>query len=138
MQFTLAAITALFAATSALALPAGAPQTPPTSHESQIVRITFANDLTGFNSFIEASLDGELYQIPAGLTGPGTGICSEAGCFATSAYWNSAPPSAFCAILNASGEFLHSFSETQTYVDLDGNPSAAQPVSLAGYQLRCE
>jgi hypothetical protein len=101
------------------------------------VRITFSNDLTGSNSFISASLDGELHQIPAGLTGPGAGICSEAGCFASSAFFSQSAPAAFCSILDAQGAHLFSFSETQTYVDLDGTPAAA-PVSLAGWQLRCE
>ena len=134
MQFTIAAFTALMAASTAFALPAGGPQQPPV----QTVTISFSNDQSGRNAPITATLDGTVIPISQYLAS--TPICGNGAghCEASSAYTVAFVQGASCAITAADGHLIAGLDAQRTFADLDGNPAASTPISLDGANLRCE
>ena len=134
MQFTITAITALMAASTAFALPAGGPQAPP----AQTATVSFSNDQSGRNAPVVAPLDGTTVSISQYLAS--TPICGNGSghCEASSAYFVAFPQGANCAITAADGHLIAGLDAQRTFADLDGNPAAATPISLDGASLRCE
>jgi hypothetical protein len=134
MKTTFAIISALFVASSAIAAPAGGPQIPPAT--SQTVTVSFSNDQTGRNAPITAPLDGTVISISSYLAN--SPLYNNGQVAASSAYLVAFPQGAACAITAADGHIITNLNDQKTFVDLDGNPNAAIPVSLNGATLTCE
>jgi hypothetical protein len=138
MKTTFAIISALFAASTTLAAPAGGPQYPPTSAPatSQTATVSFINDQSGANAPIVAPLDGTVISLSNALINTSLGASGQV--LATSAQFVAFPQGAACAITAANGQIITNLNDQKTFADLDGNPNAAVPVNLAGATLTCE
>jgi hypothetical protein len=138
MKTTFAILSALFAASTTLAAPAGGHQTPPSyaPSTSQTATVSFINDQTGANAPIVAPLDGTVISISGALIS--TPLGASGTVLASSAQFIQFPQGAACAITAADGQIITNLNDQKTFADLDGNPDAAVPVNLTGATLICE
>ncbi|GLB08242.1 hypothetical protein AtubIFM57258_004130 [Aspergillus tubingensis] len=98
------------------------------------VTIALANDQTGAQGSAAVPADGSVQSISAlyGNTGVGSGGVVKA----SSAQLTNFQANTNCVITNY-GSVLATLNSRNTYVDLDGNPSAAQPVDLSAATVKC-
>ncbi|GKZ25897.1 hypothetical protein AbraIFM66951_009934 [Aspergillus brasiliensis] len=96
--------------------------------------IALANDQTGAQGSAAIPADGSEQSISA-LYG-GTGVGSGGAVKASSAQLTNFQANTNCVITNY-GSVLATLNAQNTYVDLDGNPSVAQPVDLSAASVEC-
>lgn len=124
MQFNIATISALFAAT-ACALPAAQGSSAP-----QMATVSFINDLTGAHAPVNAPLDGTVINLYNALTGTPVGVPNRV--FATSAQLIAYPQSVGCTITELDGTQLGQLTARQTYAVLQSGG-----MNLDGANMTC-
>ncbi|KAF9737148.1 hypothetical protein PMIN06_001908 [Paraphaeosphaeria minitans] len=124
MQFTMATISALFAAT-ACALPAAQGSSAPAT-----ATVSFINDQTGAHAPVVAPLDGTVINLYNVLTGTPVGVPNQV--IASSAQLINYPQNVDCTINGIDGNQLGQLTARQTYVLLQSGG-----LSLDGATMTC-
>ena len=128
MQFTIATISALFAAT-AFALPA-----PQGSSAPVTAIISFINDQSGAHAPVTAPLDGSVINLYNVLTGSPIGVPNQV--FASSVQLIAYPQNVDCTVNDINGNQIAQLTATHTYANLN-TPASNHLVNLDGATVEC-